>query len=106
TEVSGGERFTRAVGRSISRAPANPPRPTRGDPRMIRLLLCTGQSDADLLRATLAAQPAIQVVGAASCGEEAIALAFASTPDVLAVDAASPDAVATVERVRELLPGV
>src|SRR5439155_500752 len=52
------------------------------------------------------AQPEIEVVGATASGEEAVALAFASAPDVLAVDAETAGAVTTAERVRELLPDV
>src|SRR5437763_1222313 len=72
---------------------------------MIRLLLCATESAAETLRRTLAPQPEIEVVGAAAGGADAVALAFTSSPDVIALDAGTADAVATAAVVRRAASG-
>ena len=74
---------------------------------MLRLLICDDASDArDALRASLAAQPGIEVVAEAENGEEAIALAVANHPDVVLMDVQMPvlNGVGATRRIRELLP--
>jgi ribonuclease P protein subunit RPR2 len=74
---------------------------------MLRLLICDDAPDArESLRASLAAQPGIEVVAEAENGEEAIALAVAERPDVVLMDVKMPvlDGVAATRRIRELLP--
>ncbi len=74
---------------------------------MLRLLICDDAPDArEGLRASLAAQPGIEVVAEAENGEEAISLAVAHHPDVVLMDVQMPvlDGVAATRRIRELLP--
>jgi diguanylate cyclase (GGDEF)-like protein len=74
---------------------------------MLRLLICDDAPDArEGLRASLAAQPGIEVVAEAENGEEAISLALAHRPDVVLMDVQMPvlDGVAATRRIRELLP--
>ena len=54
---------------------------------MLRLLICDDAPDArERLRASLAAQPEIEVVAEAANGEEAVSLAVAHRPDVVLMD--------------------
>ena len=74
---------------------------------MLRLLICDDAPDArEGLRASLAAQPGIEVVAEAENGEEAISLAVAHRPDVVLMDVQMPvlDGVAATRRIREVLP--
>jgi ribonuclease P protein subunit RPR2 len=74
---------------------------------MLRLLICDDAPDArESLRASLAAQPGIEVVAEAENGEEAIALAVAHRPDVVLMDVRMPvlDGVGATRRIRDLLP--
>jgi DNA-binding NarL/FixJ family response regulator len=74
---------------------------------VIRLLVCDDAPDArELVRALLAAQPAIEVVGEAANGEEAVAHARELEPDVVLMDVEMPllDGVAATRRIREILP--
>jgi len=74
---------------------------------MLRLLICDDAPDArERLRASLAAQPGIEVVAEAENGEEAISLVVAHRPDVVLMDVQMPilDGVAATRRIRDVLP--
>jgi diguanylate cyclase (GGDEF)-like protein len=74
---------------------------------MLSLLICDDSPEArELVKASLAGQPEIEVVGEAENGEEAIALAVANRPDVVLMDVLMPlvDGIAATRRIRELLP--
>jgi diguanylate cyclase (GGDEF)-like protein len=74
---------------------------------MLRLLICDDAPDArGALRASLAAQPGIEVVAEAEDGEQAIALAVAHHPDVVLMDVRMPvlGGVAATRRIRDVLP--
>ena len=74
---------------------------------MLRLLICDDAPDArERLRASLSAQPEIEVVAEAENGEEAVSLAVTHRPDVVLMDVRMPvlDGVAATRRIRELLP--
>jgi DNA-binding NarL/FixJ family response regulator len=58
---------------------------------MLRLLICDDAPDArEHLRASLSAQPGIEVVAEAENGEEAVSLAVAHRPDVVLMDVQMP----------------
>ena len=74
---------------------------------MLRLLICDDAPDArDAVKASLAGQPEIEVVGEAENGEEAISVAASVHPDVVLMDVKMPvlDGMAATRRLRELLP--
>jgi PleD family two-component response regulator len=74
---------------------------------MLRLLICDDAPDArERLRASLSAQPGIEVVAEAENGEEAVSLAVAHRPDVVLMDVQMPvlDGVAATRRIRDVLP--
>jgi diguanylate cyclase (GGDEF)-like protein len=74
---------------------------------MIRLLICDDSPEARrMLRAVLAADPEIAIVGEAADGSEALALAVELSPDVVLMDVSMPvlDGVEATRRLRQLLP--
>jgi cyclic di-GMP phosphodiesterase len=74
---------------------------------MLRLLICDDAPDArEAVKASLAGQPEIEVVGEAENGEEAISVAASVHPDVVLMDVKMPmlDGMAATRRLRELLP--
>jgi cyclic di-GMP phosphodiesterase len=74
---------------------------------MIRLLICDDSAEArGMLRTVLTDDRELYIVGEASNGSEAIALAVDLAPDVILMDVAMPvlDGVEATRRLRELLP--
>jgi diguanylate cyclase (GGDEF)-like protein len=80
-----------------------------GGPALIRLLICEdSESLRTVLRATLAEQPEISVVGEAADGQEAVDLALALSPDVVLMDVRMPilDGVEATREITAALPSV
>ena len=74
---------------------------------MLRLLICDDSPEArEAVKASLTAQAEIEVVGEAENGEQAVALAAATQPDVVLMDVLMPvlDGIGATRRIRELLP--
>ena len=74
---------------------------------MLRLLICDDSPEArELVKASLAGQPEIEVVAEAGNGQEAIALATATRPDIVLMDVRMPllDGIDATRHIRELLP--
>ena len=74
---------------------------------MLRLLICDDAPDArEAVKASLAEQQEIEVVGEAENGEDAISAAASLRPDVVLMDVKMPvlDGIAASKRIRELLP--
>jgi len=74
---------------------------------VLRLLICDDSAEArEAVRALLAAQPELEIVGEAANGEEAVSLAAKLAPDVVLMDVSMTvlDGVAATRRIRELLP--
>ena len=74
---------------------------------MLRLLICDDSPEArELVKTSLAGQPEIDVVAEAENGQEAIALATATRPDVVLMDVRMPllGGIEATRRIRELLP--
>ncbi len=76
---------------------------------MIRLLLCDESADCRAaLRATLAEQPEISVIGEAADGQEAVDLTLTLSPDAVLLDADLPVVAGAdaARAIRELMPDV
>ena len=74
---------------------------------MLRLLICDDAPDArEAVKASLAEQQEIEVVGEAENGEDAISAAASLRPDVVLMDVKMPvlDGIAASKRIRDLLP--
>jgi diguanylate cyclase (GGDEF)-like protein len=74
---------------------------------MLRLLICDDSPDArETVKASLSVQGEIEVVGEAENGEQAVALAAVTQPDVVLMDVVMPvlDGVGATKRIRALLP--
>jgi diguanylate cyclase (GGDEF)-like protein len=74
---------------------------------MMRLLICDDSQPArEAVKASLASQPEIEVVAEAENGEQAIAVAAASQPDVVLIDVKMPvlDGIEATRQLRTLLP--
>jgi diguanylate cyclase (GGDEF)-like protein len=74
---------------------------------VLSLLICDDSPEArELVKASLEGQPEIEVVAEAENGEQAIALAAATRPDVILMDVKMPllDGIDATRRIRELLP--
>jgi len=74
---------------------------------LLRLLICDDSPEArELVRASLAGQPEITIVGEAENGEQAVALATVMQPDVVLMDVQMPvlNGIGATKRIRELLP--
>ncbi|MEP6910647.1 MAG: response regulator [Actinomycetota bacterium] len=74
---------------------------------MLSLLICDDSLEArELVKASLAGQPEIEVVAEAENGEQAIALAAAMRPDVVLMDVRMPlvDGIDATRQIRSLLP--
>jgi cyclic di-GMP phosphodiesterase len=70
-------------------------------------LICDDSPEArEVVRASLSGQPQIEIVGEAENGEQAVALAAGTQPDVVLIDVQMPvmDGIAATRRIRELLP--
>ena len=73
----------------------------------VRLLICDDSAEARLAaRTMLADEGRIEIVGEAENGEDGVALALATKPDVVLMDVAMPgtDGVEATRRLRRLLP--
>src|SRR6266508_3768372 len=84
-----------------------PPPSVEGVPPMLRLLICDDSPEArEAVRASLTGQPEITIVGEAGNGEQAVALAAVTHPDVVLMDVQMPvlDGIGATKRIRELLP--
>jgi cyclic di-GMP phosphodiesterase len=76
---------------------------------MIRLLICDDSAEARrMLRTILDADRDIEIVGEASDGSEAIAVAMEQSPDVILMDVTMPvlDGIEATRKLRELLPAI
>ncbi len=74
---------------------------------MLRLLICDDAPDArEAVKACLAEQPEIEVVGEAENGEEAVSVAASLHPDVILMDVKMPvvDGIVATKRIRDVLP--
>src|SRR5687768_7196303 len=74
---------------------------------MLRLLICDDAPDArEAVKASLAEQQEIEVVGEVENGEDAISAAASLRPDVVLMDVKMPvlDGIAASKRIRDLLP--
>jgi cyclic di-GMP phosphodiesterase len=74
---------------------------------MLRLLICDDAPDArEAVKASLAEQPEIEVVGEAETGEDAVSLAASLRPDVILMDVKMPvvDGIVATKRIRDLVP--
>jgi diguanylate cyclase (GGDEF)-like protein len=74
---------------------------------MLRLLICDDAPDArEAVKASLAEQREIEIVGEAENGEDAIAVAASLHPDVVLMDVKMPvlDGISATRRIRDLLP--
>jgi len=74
---------------------------------MLRLLICDDSPEArEAVKASLTGQPEITIVGEAENGEQAVALAAVTQPDVVLMDVQMPvlDGIGATKRIRELLP--
>jgi ribonuclease P protein subunit RPR2 len=76
---------------------------------VLSLLICDDSPEArELVKASLAGQPEIEVVAEAEDGGQAVALAAATRPDIVLMDVRMPliDGIDATRRIRELLPKV
>jgi cyclic di-GMP phosphodiesterase len=74
---------------------------------MLRLLICDDAPDArEAVKASLAEQQEIEVVGEAERGDEAVSAAASLRPDVVLMDVKMPvlDGIAATKQIRDLLP--
>ncbi len=74
---------------------------------MVRLLICDDSPEArTAVRTMLAEEGRVEIVGEAANGEDAVALALETRPDVVLMDVAMPilDGVEATRRLRRLLP--
>jgi diguanylate cyclase (GGDEF)-like protein len=74
---------------------------------VLRLLICDDAPEArEAVKASLAGQPEIEVVGEAANGEQAVSLAAATEPDVVLMDVQMPvlDGIGATKRIRAVLP--